>query len=235
MKKAFLFAAAIALTLASCGNKTQQGAAAEGDSTAVENTETAAEGAAAALTGETQQSVEQITAELQKAIEAKDSKAATTALSQLQAKYQELVSAGKLDEAKAYGEAIKKVVSDNAETLKSVANGNTTVSTLIDGINSLPTAANTTAEQAQAAAKAISNAPAAVKEAAANAASEAVSNAKQAAKDKANEEVQKASDKANAAVDNAKKKANEKAEEAKQKAANAAGAAAGKALKGLGL
>ncbi len=235
MKKAFLFAAAIALTMASCGNKTQQGTAAEGDSTAVENNEATTDGAATPLTGETQQTVEQITTQLQKAIEAKDSKAATTALTQLQTKYQELVNAGKLDEAKAYGEAIKKVVSDNAETLKNVASGNATVSSLIDGINSLPTAANTTAEQAQAAAKAISNAPAAVKEAAANAANEAVNNAKQAAKDKAAEEVQKASNKASNAVDNAKQKANEKVEEAKQKAANAAGAAAGKALKGLGL
>lgn len=265
MKKVFLFAAAIALTLASCGNK-GQGNAAEADSTATENVaDTAAEAgnaeAEAALTNESKATVENMTAELKKALDAKDSKAAISALANLQTIYKNLVAQGKLDEAKAYGSAIKTFVNNNAETIQTIASGNTTVASLIEGIKNLPTSADATVEQAKAAissditslaspaiakgattvatakeaAEAIQNAPAAVKSAAENAAKTAVSNAKTAAENKVNSEVNKSKEAVDNAKEAAKTKANNEVNKAKQKANDAVNNAANKALKGLGL
>ena len=249
MKKVFLFAAAIALTLASCSNKTQNGAA-EADSTATKNVATADDENNPELTEEAQATIENMSAELQKAIDTKDSKAAISTLANLQTIYKNLVAQGKLDEAKAYGSAIKNLINKNADALKNVASGNTTIASLVDGIKNLPTSAETTAEQAKAAigenitslaspaiakgatavttakeaAEAIKNAPAAVKNAAENAANQAVSNAKSAAENKVNSEINKANQKATDAVNQEKEKANKAVKDA-----------ANKALKGLGL
>lgn len=256
MKKVFLFAAAIALTLASCGNKTQ-GNAAGSDSTATENVDTTAaendgeETGDAALTEDGKATVTHLTAELQKAIDAKDSKAAITTLANLQTIYKNLVAAGKLDEAKAYGSAIKKFVNDNAESLKNVVEGNVTIANLVQGVQNLPTSASTTAEQAKAAiasdivnlaSPTIAKGETAV--ATAKAAAEAVKNApaaaKAAAESKVNSEVQKANAKAEAAkakndakVNEAKQKAAAKVNEAKQKTNEAVNNAANKAIKDL--
>ncbi len=251
MKKTIIMAAAIALTLASCGSKTQSNAAGA-DSAAVENVETAAgeaeDAAETALSEDSKATVENLGAELKKAIEAKDSKAAITTLANLQTVYKNLVAAGKLDEAKAYGESIKQLVSENADAIKNVANGNVTISQLVEGVTNLPTSASTTAEQAkaaigsdivnlasptiakgetavktaEAAAEIVKNAPEAVKTAAASAASQAVTGAKE----KANEAVSNAKETAKAA---AEKKVNE----AKEKANNAVNDAASKALNKL--
>lgn len=56
-----------------------------------------------------------------------------------------------MEEAKAYGSAIKKFVNDNAESLKTIASGNSTVESLVNGIINLPTSAAATAEDAKAA------------------------------------------------------------------------------------
>ncbi len=248
MKKTIIMAAAIALTLANCGSKTQSNAAGA-DSAAVENVETAAgEAAEVALSEDSKATVENLGAELKKAIEAKDSKAAITTLANLQTVYKNLVAAGKLDEAKAYGESIKQLVSENADAIKNVANGNVTISQLVEGVTNLPTSASTTAEQAkaaigsdivnlasptiakgetavktaEAAAEIVKNAPEAVKTAAASAASQAVTGAKE----KANEAVSNAKETAKAA---AEKKVNE----AKEKANDAVNDAASKALNKL--
>lgn len=233
MKKVILFAAAVALTLASCGNKAQ-GNAPEADST---TTEVAADttAAEAALSKESKASVESLTAELQKAIDAKDSEAAAATLTKLQTIYKNLVAEGKLEEAKAYGSAIKTFVNNNAETIKAAAAGNTTVATLVDGINNLPTSADATLEQAKSAVEAIQNAPANVKNAAENAAKTAVSNAKTAAEDKVNSEVNKGKEAVSNAKEAAKTKATNEVNKAKQKANDAVNNAANKALKGLGL
>ncbi|GEM_PF-148759 len=261
MKKIFFFAAAIALTLASCGNKSQ-GNTAEADSTGtefVEDTTAEASEANAALTEESKATVENLTAELQKAIDNKDSKAAISSLANLQTIYKNLVAQGKLDEAKAYGSAIKSFVNRNAEAIKNVTSGNTTIANLVEGIKNLPTSAETTAEQAKAAigeditslaspviakgatavatakeaAEAIKNAPAAVKNAAENAANQAVSNAKTAAENKVNSEVNKANEKAANAVNKANEKANKAVNDAKQKAANKVNEASQKANKAV--
>lgn len=252
MKKIFLFAAAIALTLASCGNKSQGNTSSTDSTSEVTSEQTDSEGTDDnyELSGDAKATVENLTAELQKAVNAKDSKAAITTLANLQAIYKNLVEQGKLDEAKAYGTAIKKFVNDNADAIKTAASGNTTIADLVSGISNLPTSANTTAEAAkaaitqdvvnlasptiakgqtivstaQAAAEAVKNAPATAKKAAEEAADKAVSDAKSAAEKKAND-----------AVSNAKAKAASKVNEANQKANDAVNKAASKALKGLGL
>lgn len=261
MQKVFLFATVIALTLASCGNKSQSNAP-EADSTAVETVDSTAattEEAATPLTEEAKATVENLTGELQKAITAKDSKATIATLANLQTIYKNLVVQGKLDEAKSYGSAIKTFVSNHADDIKNVAEGNTTVAQLVEGIKNLPTSASTTAEQAkeaikqdvinlasptiakgataiataEAAAETVKNLPASVKTAAETAATQAVNNAKTSAENKAKEEVQKVNDKANAAVNNAKAKAAQEVNKANQKANDAINKAADKALKDL--
>lgn len=263
MKKVFLFAAAIALTLASCGNKSQ-GNAAESDSTATEAVaDTTAETtenaeATANLSQESKATVENMTSELQKAVDAKDSKATISTLANLQTIYKNLVEQGKVDEAKAYGSAIKTFVNQNAEAIKNVANGNATINSLVSGIQNLPTSAEATVEQAKAAigeditnlaspaiakgataiatakeaADIIKNAPATVKSAAENAANQAVNKAKDAATEKVNSEIDKAKQKANEAV---KEKATKAVNDTKEKVNQKVNEAASKALKGLGL
>ena len=253
MKKAFIMAAAIALTLASCGSKTQSNTAGA-DSAATETVDTTAEEAAeaadveAALTPDSKATVENLGAELKKAIEAKDSKAAITTLANLQTIYKNLVAQGKLDEAKAYGSSIKQLVSENADAIKNVASGNVTIQQLVDGVANLPTSASATAEEAKAAISSdianlasptIAKGETAVKtaEAAAAIVKNAPEAVKTAAKDAANQAVSDAKQKANDAVNNAKETAKAAAEkkvnEAKQKANDAVNDAANKALNKL--
>ena len=252
MKKVFILAAAIALTLASCGNKTQGNAADADSSAATENVDSASASAEntegedaseAALSDDSKATITNLGSQLQKAIATKDSKATITTLANLQTIYKNLVAQGKLDEAKAYGSSIKKLISENAESIKNVAEGNTTILQLIDGVKNLPTSAATTADQAKAAIsndvtnlaspviakgqtalatakaaeEAIKNAPAAAKTAAEAAANKAVNDAKTAAENKVNSEVQKANSKATAAANAAKAKAEAKVNEAKAK------------------
>ncbi len=249
MKKLFIFAAALALTFTSCGNKAQNSQA-NADSTEVADTAAATDEATEQLSSESQATVDNLTAELQKAVNANDAKGTIATLANLETIYKNLVEAGKLEEAKAYGSAIKKFLNDNAESIKTVASGNTTVASLVNSIASLPTSAATTADEAKnavasdivnlasptiakgatavatakAAAEAVENAPATVKAAA----SAAASTAATAAEKKVNDEVEKGKEKANKAVNEAVEKANKKANEAVDKAAS-------KALKGLGL
>ena len=146
MKKAFVFAAALALTFSSCGNKTQNTAANADSAAVVANEEGGAE-----LSEDNKTTIDNLTAELQKAIDAKDAKTTISVLANLQTIYKNLAEEGKLEEAKAYGSAIKKFVNDNAESLKTIASGNSTVESLVNGIINLPTSAAATAEDAKAA------------------------------------------------------------------------------------
>lgn len=263
MKKAIIFAAALALTFSSCGNKTQNAAANADSAAVVANEESGAE-----LSADNQTTIDNLTAELQKAIDAKDAKTTISVLANLQTIYKNLAEEGKLEEAKAYGSAIKKFVNDNAETLKTIASGNSTVESLVNGIVNLPTSAAATAEDAKAAitsdvvklaspaiakgetvvetakaaAEMVKNAPESVK----NAAKSAVNNAASTAENAAKTAVDDAAAKANAAAAEGKKKleekrnadrqkAAEKVNEANKKANEAVNKAADKALKGLGL
>lgn len=263
MKKAIIFAAALALTFSSCGNKTQNTAANADSAAVVANEEGGAE-----LSADNQTTIDNLTAELQKAIDAKDAKTTISVLANLQTIYKNLAEEGKLEEAKAYGSAIKKLVNDNAESLKTIASGNSTVESLVNGIINLPTSAAATAEDAKAAitsdvvklaspaiakgetvvetakaaAEMVKNAPESVK----NAAKSAVNNAASTAENAAKTAVDDAAAKANAAAAEGKKKleekrnadrqkAAEKVNEANKKANEAVNKAADKALKGLGL
>ena len=232
MKKVFLFAAAMALTFASCGQKTQSNSA-DSDSTAselVEGTDASSDDAAtAALSDEEKAQVNEVCSDLKSSFEKKDGNAAIAALAKAQTVYKSLVAQGKLDEAKAYGAAIKNFVSSNVEALQNLAEGNVTISNIVEGVKNLPTSAETTAAQAKAAADAaadaLKNAPVAVRNAAENAANQAAENAKTAAQNKVNEEVNK--------VNEAKQKAANKVNEAHQKAHDAINEAANKTLKDL--
>ena len=260
MKNFFIFATAIALTLASCGNKTQ-GNAANADSTAAtENADSTSNEATngetvdeTALSDDSKATINNLGSQLQKAIVAKDTKATITTLANLQTIYKNLVAQGKLDAAKAYGSSIKKLISENAENIKNVADGNVTVLQLINGVKNLPTSAATTAEQAKAAInsdvtnlaspviakgqtalatakaaeEAIKNAPVAAKTAAEAAVSKTASDVKTAAENKANSEIQKANGKITTAANAAKAKTEAKINEnkAKNEAAKAKAAA----------
>lgn len=239
MKKAFIFAAALALTFSSCGNKTQNTAANADSAAVVANEEGGAE-----LSADNQTTIDNLTAELQKAIDAKDAKTTISVLANLQTIYKNLAEEGKLEEAKAYGSAIKKLVNDNAESLKTIASGNSTVESLVNGIINLPTSAAATAEDAKAAitsdvvklaspaiakgetvvetakaaAEMVKNAPEAVKNAA-EAAKSAVNNAASTAENAAKTAVDDAAAKANAATAEGKKKLEEKRNADRQKAA----------------
>lgn len=239
MKKAIILAAALALTFSSCGNKTQNTAANADSAAVVANEEGGAE-----LSADNQTTIDNLTAELQKAIDAKDAKTTISVLANLQTIYKNLAEEGKLEEAKAYGSAIKKLVNDNAESLKTIASGNSTVESLVNGIINLPTSAAATAEDAKAAitsdvvklaspaiakgetvvetakaaAEMVKNAPEAVKNAA-EAAKSAVNNAASTAENAAKTAVDDAAAKANAAAAEGKKKLEEKRNADRQKAA----------------
>ena len=252
MKKAFVFAAALALTFSSCGNKTQNTVANADSAAVVANEEGGAE-----LSEDNKTTIDNLTAELQKAIDVKDAKTTVSVLANLQTIYKNLAEDGKLEEAKAYGSAIKKFVNDNAESLKTIASGNSTVESLVNGIINLPTSAAATAEDAKAAitsdvvqlaspaiakgetvvetakaaAEMVKNAPEAVKNAAENAAKAAVDDAAAKASNAAAEGKKKLEEKRNAE----RQKAAEKVNEANKKANEAVNKVADKALKGLGL
>ena len=252
MKKAFVFAAALALTFSSCGNKTQNTVANADSAAVVANEEGGAE-----LSEDNKTTIDNLTAELQKAIDVKDAKTTVSVLANLQTIYKNLAEEGKLEEAKAYGSAIKKFVNDNAESLKTIASGNSTVESLVNGIINLPTSAAATAEDAKAAitsdvvqlaspaiakgetvvetakaaAEMVKNAPEAVKNAAENAAKAAVDDAATKASNAAAEGKKKLEEKRNAE----RQKAAEKVNEANKKANEAVNKVADKALKGLGL
>lgn len=217
-----MFVAVTALMLASCGNKTNAGAAKEADSAAVDT------GTAAALAPETQKTFDALTNQLTSDIESKNPSKIVTSLANLQVIFKNLVESGKLEEAKSYGNAIKQFVSEHADAIKSAAAGNATIASLIESVENLPTSAAATAEEAKAAvisdviklaSPAIVKGTTAVEDA--QAAAEAVKNApdeaKAAIENKANEEASKAKQKANEAVDKAASKANDAVNNAKNK------------------
>ena len=202
----YLFACVAAMAMASCGNKTAPSA--DGLDTVAVDIETPA--VADSLTSALAEELKD---------EATEPAKVKVTLATLQTKYAELVKSGKLEEAKAYASAVQEYINKNSEAIKQFANNDATISSLVDGIKALPTAANVTAEDALAAVKSdaqniVSNAQAILggaPEAVNNAAEQAVNDAKAQAEAK----VQQKADEAKAA---AKAKAQEKVDEAKAKA-----------------
>lgn len=228
------------MALTSCGNSSKTAVpAADSTATETEQVDTTA------LAPEAKNALKTFTATAQEAIKNQDPKALTTTLANLEATYAALVNAGKLDDAKTYGSAIKQFITEHADALTAVASGNTTLTSLINGIKSLPTTAETTAEQAksavaadavnlaspylqkaatatataEAAAAALKNAPTTVQEAAAIVAGNAKTAAENAAQSAVTNAENAAVNKANEAISNAQSKANEAVQKEQQKAA----------------
>lgn len=194
MKKILVFACAAVFALASCGNKTAAPAQEEGDSVVVESV--------------VNDAVESAVADVNAAVESGDVTKIQTVLATLQTTYAELVKSGKLEEAKTYASKIQEFVNTHSEEIKKVAEGNTTIVSLIDGIKNLPTSAEATAEEAAAAVQADAQALVDGAKTAAKEAVEAkVDEAKNAAVQKATEAAAPVVEKANeakAAADAAK-------------------------------
>lgn len=208
MKKTFMMAmAAMALTLASCGNQTKKA------SEAVDSL-----GDMMAVSPEVQATTDSLTSALTSQLDKNDASTLTTTLAALQAKYAELVKSGKLDEAKKYASQVQKFIKEHADKIKSVAAGNATIAALVEGVKNLPTSAEATADEAAAAVKGdvqsvVNNA----KATAAEKTNEAVENTKEAAREKVSEEVSKGQEKVEEAVNKAADKTNEAANNAMKK------------------
>lgn len=245
--------AVAALVFTGCGNKSQ------GDSSATDSTnvtEIVSEPVdETAITEESKSTINNLSAELQKAIDSKDNQAVINVLANLQTIYKNLADKGNLEEAKAYGATIKQYVNSKADELKTVAEGNVTIAQLIEGVKNLPTSAATTAEEAkaaiksdvtnlatpaiakgqtvienaEAAAEAVKNAPAAVKAAAEEAATKAVNDVKNSVNERISEEKAKN----DAKVQEAKQKAADRVNEGRQKLNDAINNAANKTVKDI--
>lgn len=190
--------AVMALTFAACGNK-QSANTESNDSNAVDTT------AVAGIAGE----ADALASDLKAKLEAKDSKGFSDMIASAKQKIDELVKAGKVEEAKAYASKVKQFVDENAETIKQVTNGDATVSSIVSAIKALPADAENAVDAAGDAVK--------------SGAENAVKSAKDAADAKVTEVKEETKAKANEAVDNAKKKASDAVDNAANKALNKLG------------
>jgi ElaB/YqjD/DUF883 family membrane-anchored ribosome-binding protein len=188
MKKFFMLAiAVVAMTFASCGNKTNN------ETVATDSTAEAVEGAQA----EAQNIIDQ----LKEKIEAKDA----SAIQNILTKAQEYVKANP-ETAKEYLTKVQEFVKENAEKIKAAVGDNAIVNGLVttltttsadDVVNKfveIGTDAKAVIDDTQ---KAIENAPQDMKDAA----DKAVEDTKTKLNEKANEQVNKTKDAANKAID----------------------------------
>lgn len=209
MKKIMtLVIAAAAISLASCGGKTNSNTA-ELDSL---TTETVAEEEVAPA-----EQAGQVVALLQEQIKNADPEQIKAIGAQVAEKVAEFLAKGDEAAAKTYTETINKFIAENAEKLKAIG-ASTTISEALSNVENLPSslleaatsAANgvaaTATEQTEAAQQAVDAAKAAV-EAAPEAVKEAAKEAVDAAKAKGEEAAaaaqQKAQEQANKAIDDA--------------------------------
>ena len=201
MKKFFMMAmAVVAMTFASCGNKTEKPVEEVIDSVAV-------------LTEEANAAAEDAISQLSTTLESKDASALQTALEAIKAKVAEFIAINP-GIAKEYISKVQNFLKENAEAVKAVVGTNATISGLVDGIAALPTESVEALTGATDALKALGiDASNFVKDAASDAvdaAADAVEGAKDAAadavegaKDAASNAVEGAKDAAGKAVDNA--------------------------------
>lgn len=201
MKKFFMMAmAVVAMTFASCGNKTEKPVEEVIDSVAV-------------LTEEANAAAEDAISQLSATLESKDASALQTALEAIKAKVAEFIAINP-GIAKEYISKVQNFLKENAEAVKAVVGTNATISGLVDGIAALPTESVEALTGATDALKALGiDASNFVKDAASDAvdaAADAVEGAKDAAadavegaKDAASNAVEGAKDAAGKAVDNA--------------------------------
>lgn len=214
MKKShFLTIAFAALAMVSCGNKNDNANNTE-DSTTIEEDSTIVSG----VSQELQPTLEALISNFNQNVDKNDANALATTLADMQVVYKNLVDEGKLEEAKTYGQAIQKYVSEHANELQAMAEGNNTIPALVEGVKNLPVSAETTIEEAKQAviSTVVSKASPEIAKGAsilnnAQQAAEAAKNAPEAIKNAAE----------TAAENTAKAKVQEKANNAKAKADNA--------------
>ena len=192
--------AVVAMTFASCGNKTEKPVEEVIDSVAV-------------LTEEANAAAEDAISQLSATLESKDASALQTALEAIKAKVAEFIAINP-GIAKEYISKVQNFLKENADAVKAVVGTNATISGLVDGIAALPTESVEALTGATDALKALGiDASNFVKDAASDAvdaAADAVEGAKDAAadavegaKDAASNAVEGAKDAAGKAVDNA--------------------------------
>lgn len=210
MKKIIIMAIAAAMvTLTSCSNK---------NNTNAEN----AENTEAGIGAETiEAQADSIAGTLDTLLQNKDEKGLKATILRVQQVYADLVASGKLEEAKTYASKIQEFLNEHADGLSTLTSDNATITSLINTVKSLPTNAETTAEEAAAAVKTDAKT---LKESVKTTTDEALNTVKE-----------EAAAKADKAKDEVSKKVEEKKKEAADKAAEAADKATKKAMEKLGI
>ena len=195
MKKVFMMAlAAAAITLSSCGNKTNV----PNESEIVDSTEVAL--------NEANQAADDAIAQLTQNLEAKDASALQNALEAVKAKVSEFL-ANNPEIAKEYLAKVQNFLKENTDKIKAVVGDNAAVASLVDGIANIPSESVEALTGAGDALKALGidlteKAGDAV-EAAKDAAEVTADDVKEALQEKGNEVVNDAKEKASDAVDKA--------------------------------
>lgn len=215
MKKShFLTIAFAALAMVGCGNKTDNANNTE-DSASIEEDSTIVSG----VSQELQPTVEALISNFNQNVDKNDANALATTLADMQVVYKNLVDEGKLEEAKTYGQAIQKYVSDHASELQAMAEGNNNIPSLVEGVKNLPVSAEATIEEAKQAviSTVVSKASPEIAKGAtilnnAQQAAEAVKNAPEAIKNAAETAAENT---VNSAINNTKSKVQAKADNAK--------------------
>ena len=126
MKKVFMMAlAAAAITLSSCGNKTNV----PNESEIVDSTEVAL--------NEANTAADEVIAQLTQNIDAKDASALQNALEAVKAKVSEFLTKNP-EIAKEYLAKVQNFLKENTDKIKAVVGDNAAVASLVDGIANIP-------------------------------------------------------------------------------------------------
>ena len=196
MKKLFTMAAIAAMSLTACTNKAN---------TAEESLDFE------------EATPEAVVSSLTEKVQSGDATALTEAVETVQTELQEIVENGDVEKAAAYASQIKAFVEQNASKLQELNINTITLSDIINAVQALPAAAESTAEDAAAA---VESDAVAAKDAAVEAAKAQADAAVEAGKAKVNETVEEGKAKANEAVQDAADKANKAVSGAINDAAN---------------
>ncbi len=184
MKKLFMMAAIAAMSLTACTNKAN---------TAEESLDFE------------EATPEAVVSSLAEKVQTGDATAITEAVETVQTELQKIVENGDVEKAAAYASQIKAFVEQNAAKLQELNVNTLTLNDIINAVQALPAAAQSTAEDAAAA---VESDAVAAKDAAVEAAKAQADAAVEAGKAKVNETVEEGKAKANEAVQDAADKAN---------------------------
>lgn len=160
---------------------------------------------------------EAVVSSLAEKVQTGDATAITEAVETVQTELQKIVENGDVEKAAAYASQIKAFVEQNAAKLQELNVNTLTLNDIINAVQTLPAAAQSTAEDAAAA---VESDAVAAKDAAVEAAKAQADAAVEAGKAKVNETVEEGKAKANEAVQDAADKANKAVSGAINDAAN---------------